>query len=142
MTNSFEKLSDFIGKSRSYIAYSLRLLNLPSEVLLMVEENKLSAGHARSLIGLNNSTDIAKKIVQKKLSVRQTEILVRQFREKKFKVVSKKDTNILDLQKTLEDKLGLNVSINNKKDNSGTISFEYKNLDQLDKIIDTIKKNY
>ena len=105
-------------------------------------ENKLSAGHARSLIGLNNSTDIAKKIVQKKLSVRQTEILVRQFREKKFKVVSKKDTNILDLQKTLEDKLGLNVSINNKKDNSGTISFEYKNLDQLDKIIDTIKKNY
>ena len=137
-----EKLSDFIGKSRSYIANSLRLLNLPSEVLLMVEENKLSAGHARSLIGLNNSTDIAKKIVQKKLSVRQTEILVRQFREKKFKVVSKKDTNILDLQKTLEDKLGLNVSINNKKDNSGTISFEYKNLDQLDKIIDTIKKNY
>jgi ParB family transcriptional regulator, chromosome partitioning protein len=137
-----EKLSSFIGKSRSYIANSLRLLNLPSEVLLMVEENKLSAGHARSLIGLNNSTDIAKKIVQKKLSVRQTEILVRQFREKKFKVVSKKDTNILDLQKTLEDKLGLNVSINNKKDNSGTISFEYKNLDQLDKIIDTIKKNY
>ncbi len=137
-----EKLSKFIGKSRSYIANSLRLLNLPSEVLLMVEENKLSAGHARSLIGLNNSTDIAKKIVQKKLSVRQTEILVRQFREKKFKVVSKKDTNILDLQKTLEDKLGLNVSINNKKDNSGTISFEYKNLDQLDKIIDTIKKNY
>jgi len=102
----------------------------------------LSAGHARSLIGLNNSTDIAKKILQKKLSVRQTEILVRQFREKKFKVVSKKDTNILDLQKTLEEKLGLNVSIHNKKDNSGTISFEYKNLDQLDKIIDTIKKNY
>jgi ParB family chromosome partitioning protein len=137
-----EKLSNFIGKSRSYVANSLRLLNLPSEVLLMVEENKLSAGHARSLIGLSNSNVIAKKIIQKKLSVRQTEILVKQFREKNFKVISKKDSNILDLQKTLEDKLGLNVSINNKKDNSGTISFEYKNLDQLDKIINTIKKNY
>jgi ParB family chromosome partitioning protein len=108
----------------------------------MVEENKLSAGHARSLIGLSNSNVIAKKIIQKKLSVRQTEVLVKQFREKNFKVISKKDSNILDLQKTLEDKLGLNVSINNKKDNSGTISFEYKNLDQLDKIINTIKKNY
>ena len=137
-----EKLSNFIGKSRSYVANSLRLLNLPSEVLLMVEENKLSAGHARSLIGLSNSNVIAKKIIQKKLSVRQTEILVKQFREKNFKVISKKDSNILDLQKTLEDKLGLNVSINNKKDNSGIISFEYKNLDQLDKIINTIKKNY
>jgi len=137
-----EKLSNFIGKSRSYVANSLRLLTLPSEVLLMVEENKLSAGHARSLIGLSNSNVIAKKIIQKKLSVRQTEVLVKQFREKNFKVISKKDSNILDLQKTLEDKLGLNVSINNKKDNSGTISFEYKNLDQLDKIINTIKKNY
>ena len=137
-----EKLSNFIGKNRSYVANSLRLLTLPSEVLLMVEENKLSAGHARSLIGLSNSNVIAKKIIQKKLSVRQTEVLVKQFREKNFKVISKKDSNILDLQKTLEDKLGLNVSINNKKDNSGTISFEYKNLDQLDKIINTIKKNY
>jgi len=137
-----EKLSQFIGKSRSYIANSLRLLSLPEEVLLMVEQGNLSAGHARSLIGLVNSVDIAKKIIQKKLSVRQSEILARQFRDKKFKLVSKKDPNILDLQKVLEEKVGLTVSINNKKNNSGTISFEYQDLDQLNKLIDTIKKNY
>jgi ParB family chromosome partitioning protein len=137
-----EKLSQFIGKSRSYIANSLRLLSLPEDILLMVQEGNLSAGHARSLIGLNNSVEIAKKIVQKKLSVRQSEILVRQFRDKKFKLVSKKDSNILDLQKELEEKTGLSVSINNKKNNSGVISFEYRDLDQLDKLIDTIKKNY
>ena len=108
----------------------------------MVEKGNLSAGHARSLIGLNNSVDIAKKIIEKKLSVRQSEILVRQFRDKKFKLILKKDTNILDLQKDLEEKTGLNVSINNKKNNSGTISFEYQDLDQLDKLINTIKKNY
>ena len=110
-----EKLSKFIGKSRSYIANSLRLLSLPQEVHLMVEQGNLSAGHARSLIGLNNSVDIAKKIIQKKLSVRQSEILVRQFRDKKFKLVHKKDSNILYLQKDLEEKTGLIVSINNKK---------------------------
>ena len=137
-----EKLSKFIGKSRSYIANSLRLLSLPEDILLMVQEGDLSAGHARSLIGLSNSVEIAKKIVQKKLSVRQSEILVRQFRDKKFKLVSKKDSNILDLQKDLEEKTGLSVSINNKKNNSGAISFEYRDLDQLDKLIDTIKKNY
>ena len=137
-----EKLSQFIGKSRSYIANSLRLLSLPEDILLMVQEGNLSAGHARSLIGLSNSVEIAKKIVQKKLSVRQSEILVRQFRDKKFKLVSKKDSNILDLQKDLEEKIGLSVSINNKKNNSGTISFEYRDLDQLDKLIDSIKKNY
>tara|TARA_B100000029_G_scaffold190169_1_gene188040 strand:+ start:3003 stop:3851 length:849 start_codon:yes stop_codon:yes gene_type:complete len=137
-----DKLSKFIGKSRSYIANSLRLLSLPDEVLVMVEQGILSAGHARSLIGLNNSTDIAKKIVQKKLSVRQAEILAKQFKDKKFKLVHKKSSDILDLQKNLEEKTGLNVSINNKKNNSGTISFEYKNLDQLDKIIEVIKKNY
>ena len=86
-----EKLSQFIGKSRSYIANSLRLLSLPEDVLLMVEGGNLSAGHARTLIGLNNSVDIAKKIIQKKLSVRQSEILVKQFRDKKFKLISQKD---------------------------------------------------
>ena len=137
-----EKLSRFIGKSRSYIANSLRLLALPEGVILLVQEGNLSAGHARSLIGLNNSIDIAKIIIQKKLSVRQAEVLARQFRNKKFKLVSKKDSNILDLQKDLEDKTGLIVSINNKKNNSGTISFEYKDLEQLDKLINTIKKQY
>ena len=108
----------------------------------MVEQGNLSAGHARSLIGLNNSVDIAKKIIQKKLSVRQSEILVKQFRDKKFKLISKKDSNVLAVQKDLEEKTGLSVSINNKKNNSGTISFEYKDLEQLDKLINIIKKNY
>ena len=137
-----DKLSKFIGKSRSYIANSLRLLGLPREVLAMVESGNLSAGHGRTLIGLNNAFDIAKKIIQKKLSVRQSEVLVRQFKNKKFKLVHKKDTNILDLQKDLEEKTGLSVSINNKKNNSGTISFEYHDLDQLDNLINSIKKNY
>ena len=137
-----EKLSQFIGKSRSYIANSLRLLSLPEDVLSMVEQENLTAGHARALIGLNNSSEIAKKIIQKKLSVRQSEVLVRSFRDKKFKLVSKKDPNILDLQKDLEEKTGLSVSITNKKNNSGVISFEYRELDQLDKLIEIIKKNY
>ena len=137
-----DKLSKFIGKSRSYIANSLRLLGLPSEVLAMLESGNLSAGHARTLIGLNNASEIAKKIVEKKLSVRQSEVLVRQFRDKKFKLVHKRDSNILDLQKDLEEKTGLSVSINNKKNNSGLISFEYRDLEQLDKLINLIKKNY
>jgi len=137
-----EKLSKFIGKSRSYIANSLRLLSLPEEILSMVEKRNLSAGHARSLIGLQNSVNIAKKIIEKKLSVRQAEILARQFRDKKFKLIHKKDSNILDLQKVLEEKTGLRVSVTHKKNNSGIISFEYQNLDQLDRIINTIKNNY
>jgi len=137
-----EKLSQFIGKSRSYIANSLRLLNLPNDILLMVEQGELTAGHARSLIGLQNPTDIAKKILQKKLSVRQSEVLVRQIRSKKFKLVSKKDSNILELQRSLEEKTGLSISIDNKKNNSGKITFEYQNINQLDKIIEAIKNNY
>ena len=137
-----DKLSKFIGKSRSYIANSLRLLSLPQDILLMVEKGHLSAGHARSLIGLQNSVDIAKKIVQKKLSVRQTEVLARQFRDKKFKLVHKKDANILDLQRSLEEKTGLTVTVSNKKNNSGNITFNYQNLEQLDKIINIIKNNY
>jgi ParB family transcriptional regulator, chromosome partitioning protein len=137
-----DKLSQFIGKSRSYIANSLRLLGLQNEVLDMIEKGDLTSGHARTLIGLNNSLDIAKRIIQKKLSVRQAEILSRQFKEKKFKLILKKDSNILDLQKDLEEKTGLNISINNKKNNSGTIAFDYKDLDQLDKLIKTIKQNY
>ena len=137
-----EKLSKFIGKSRSYIANSLRLLSLPNEILLMIEQGDISAGHARSLIGIQNPVFIAKKIIQKKLSVRQAEALTRQFRNKKIKLVHKKDANILSLQQSLEEKTGLNVSISNKKNNTGKISFEYKDLDQLDKIINSIKNNY
>ncbi len=137
-----EKLSKFIGKSRSYIANSLRLLSLPKEILSMVENSNLSAGHARSLIGSQNPEMLAREIIEKKLSVRQTEILVRKFKGKKLSVVHKKDANILNLEKNIEEKIGLNVSIVNKKNSSGTISFEYKDLEQLEKIIDAIKNNY
>ena len=137
-----EKIAKFIGKSRSNITNSLRLLSLPESVILMVEQGNLSAGHARSLIGLSNSLEIAKKIIKKKLSVRQSEILARQIKSQKFKLVSKKDPNILELQNALEEKTGLNVTVNNKKNNTGTLSFEYQNLEQLDKLINTIKRNY
>jgi len=137
-----DKLSKFIGKSRSYIANSLRLLSLKEEILLMVEQGNLSAGHARTLIGLQNSVELAKKIVQKKLSVRQAETLARQFKNKKFKLIHKKDPNILDLQRVLEEKTGLSVSVTNRKNNSGTISFAYQDLNQLDRITNVIKNNY
>ena len=137
-----DKLSKFIGKSRSYIANLVRMLTLPNEILIMVEKGDLSAGHARTLIGIQNSIGIAKKIIEKKLSVRQAESLTRQFKNQKLKLIHKKDPIILDLQKSLEDKTGLNVSINNRKNNTVTISFEYSDLDQLDKIINLIKKNY
>jgi len=137
-----DKLSKFIGKSRSYIANSLRLLSLQDEILLMVEQGNLSAGHARALIGLQNAVELARRIIQKKLSVRQAEVLARQFKNKKFKLVDKKDPNILDLQRVLEEKTGLNVSVTNRKNNSGTISFEYKDLNQLDRITTIIKNNY
>jgi len=137
-----DKLSKFIGKSRSYIANSLRLLSLQEEILVMVEQGNLSAGHARTLIGLQNSVDLAKKIIQKKLSVRQAEVLARQFKNKKFKLIHKKDPNILDLQRVLEEKTGLSVSVTNRKNNSGTISFAYQDLNQLDRISNVIKNNY
>jgi len=138
-----EKLAKFIGKSRSYIANSLRLLGLPKEVISYVENEKISAGHARSLIGLPNAAGIAKKITENKLSVRQSENLVRALRNKKnLKVVPSKDSNILDLEKSLVDKTGINVEIKNNRNNSGRLSFEYRNLEQLDRLINIIKNNY
>ena len=138
-----EKLAKFIGKSRSYIANSLRLLGLPKEVISYVENEKISAGHARSLIGLPNAALIAKKIAENKLSVRQSENLVRALKNKKnLKVVPSKDSNILDLEKSLVDKTGINVEIKNNKNNSGRLSFEYRNLEQLDRLINIIKNNY
>ena len=138
-----EKLSKFIGKSRSYIANSLRLLSLSPDVIDHMEKGNLTAGHARALIGVPNSGIIAKKIIKNQLSVRQVENLVKVFKNKNIvKLIKSKDSNIIELQKSLENKIGLSVIIQNKKNNSGKITFEYKNLDQLDKIIDTIKNNY
>ena len=137
-----EKVSKFIGKSRSYITNTLRLLNLPSDVLKFVEEKKITAGHAKILVGLDNASFIASKIIEKKLSVRQTENFVKIFKKKSFKKTVSKDPNIKHLEESLIDKIGLNVSIKNDKRNKGTITFSYHDMDQLNKIIDIIKLNY
>ena len=137
-----EKVSKFIGKSRSYITNTLRLLNLPSDVLKFVEEKKITAGHAKILVGLDNASFIASKIVEKKLSVRQTENFVKIFKKKSYKKALPKDPNIKHLEESLIDKIGLNVSIKNDKRNKGTITFSYHDMDQLNKIIDIIKLNY
>ncbi len=137
-----EKVSKFIGKSRSYIANSLRLLNLPEDVIKLIQNQKLSAGHAKILVGLDNASFIAKKIIEKKLSVRQSENFVKIFKNKKSKSQINKDANILGLELSIVNKVGLNVIIQNNKNNKGKITFEYKDLDQLNKIIDIIKSNY
>ncbi len=137
-----EKVSRFIGKSRSYITNSLRLLNLPIEVLKLIEEKKLTAGHAKILVGLENSLYIAHKILEKKLSVRQTENFVKIFKGKKSSIIQNKDPNIKKLESDISDKIGLNVLIKNNKRNKGSITFTYKDIDQLNKIIDIIKSYY
>ena len=136
-----EKVSKFIGKSRSYITNSLRLLNLPFEVLKFVEEKKLTSGHAKILVGLDNALFVAEKIIEKNMSVRQAENFVKIFRGKK-KSTNIKDTNIVSLEESITNKIGLNVSINNKKNNKGTLAIDYSDLNQLNKIIEIIKTNY
>ena len=137
-----EKVSKFIGKSRSHITNSLRLLTLPEDVIKLIETQKITAGHGKILVGLNNASFVATKIVEKKLSVRQAENLVKIFKNKKQKSSKSKDTNIMALELSISNKIGLNVDIQNNKRNKGKISFEYKDLDQLNKIIDIIKSNY
>ena len=137
-----EKVSKFIGKSRSYITNALRLLTLPDEVLKFIEEKKISAGHAKVLVGLDNAYFIANKIIEKKLSVRQSENFVKIFRKKKSSFVKSLDPNIQSLEASISDKIGLNVSIKNSKNNKGSITFAYHDIDQLNKIIDIIKSNY
>ena len=137
-----EKVAKFIGKSRSHISNCLRLLTLPKEVITLIENGNLSQGHAKVLVGLENAFFVAKKIIDKKLSVRQAENLVRIFKTKSKSKYILKDPNLKQLESELINKIGLNVSINNKKNNSGSIYFEYKNLDQLNRIIEIIKINY
>jgi len=137
-----EKVAKFIGKSRSHVTNCIRLLSLPREVTELVESNKISQGHAKILVGLQNAYFLAKKIIDKSLSVRQTELLVRIFKNKKIPKHISKDPNLKKLESTITDKTGLNVIIKNKKNNTGSISFEYKNLEQLNRILELIKSNY
>ncbi len=137
-----EKVSKFIGKSRSHITNSLRLLTLPDDVIKLIENQKLTAGHAKIIVGLDNASFVAAKIIEKKLSVRQAENFVKIFKNKKKQSTKSKDSNIIALELSVANKIGLNVEIKNNKRNKGKISFEYKDLDQLNKIIDIIKTNY
>ena len=137
-----DKVSKFIGKSRSYITNSLRLLNLPLEVLEFIKTKKISSGHAKILVGLDNALFIANKIIDKKLSVRQTEAFVKIFKKKSSNLKGIKDPNIRSLEQSISDKIGLNVVIKNNNRNKGTITLSYHDIDQLNKIIDIIKINY
>ena len=137
-----EKVAKFIGKSRSHIANCLRLLSLPKEVLSLIESKKLTPGHAKILVGLNNAEFVANKIIDKNLSVRQAENFVKIFKVKKQSFTKSKDANLKTLERSITDKIGLNVLIKNKKNNAGSIIFEYKDIDQLNKIIEIIKSNY
>ena len=137
-----EKVAKFIGKSRSHISNCLRLLTLPKEVIRLIEDGNLSQGHAKILVGLENSLFLAKKIIDKKLSVRQAENLVKIFKSRKsFKNILK-DPNLKQLENSISEKIGLNVFIKNKKNNSGSIIFEYSDNEQLNRIINVIKSNY
>ena len=137
-----DKVSVFIGKSRSHISNSLRLLSLPEKIIEMIKNEKISQGHAKVLIGLDNALLLAEKIIKKKLSVRQTESLVRIIKNGSNKIYKSKDTNVLATEKELAEKIGMRVILNNKKNNSGILSFEYKDIDQLDRLIKVIKNNY
>ena len=137
-----EKVSKFIGKSRSHVSNSLRLLTLPDKIVDMIKNEKISQGHAKILIGLNNALLVAEKIINKKLSVRQTENLVRLLKNGSKKIKNIKDPNIVVTENELINKIGMKVILNNKKNNSGSLIFEYKGLDQLDRLINVIKNYY
>ena len=137
-----EKVAQFIGKSRSHIANYLRLLSLPTAVLKLIETKKISPGHAKILVGLENTEFVANKMIEKNLSVRQAENFVKIFKIKKHSVKKAKDTNLQALESSITDKIGLNVFIKNKRNNTGSLILEYQDLDQLNKIIEIIKSNY
>ena len=137
-----DKVSKFIGKSRSHISNFLRLLSLPEKLTDMLREGKISHGHGKILIGLDNALLLAEKIVKKKLSVRQTESLVRLIKNGNKKIHYSRDPNTVATERELSDKIGMRVYLSNKKNNSGKLTFEYKGIDQLDRLINIIKNNY
>ena len=137
-----EKVAKFIGKSRAHISNCLRLLSLPQKIIEYIIEEKISQGHGKILVGLENAQLLAEKIISKKLSVRQAEALVRITKGSNSTIKKGKDSNIQDIENQLMQKIGMRVYVNNKKNNSGTIAFEYKGLDQMERLIQVIKNNY
>ena len=136
-----EKVAKFIGKSRAHISNCLRLLSLPKKIIKYLEDEKISQGHAKILVGLENSELIADKIISKKLSVRQTEAIARLTRNKNIQK-NKKDPNTLDIENQLSSKIGMRVFIQSNRNKSGTLTFEYKDFEQLDRLIEVVKDNY
>ena len=133
-----DKISKFMSKSRSHISNTIRLLSLPNDVIGLLEEGKLTAGQARPLIGMPNASEVAENIVKKKVAARQVEALAKQ---KKSKISEKiEDPNISFVQNEIESKLGLNVEILNKKNNSGKIVIKYKTLEQFELISKLLRK--
>ena len=126
-----------MSKSRSHISNTLRLLTLPNDVIAMLEEGTLSSGQARPLIGMSNASGIAEEIVAKNYSARKVEYLIRSKKTKKEIPI---DTNILKAQERIQKILGLKVNIINKKNNSGKIVIEYKDLDQFQLVSDLLSK--
>ena len=137
-----EKVAKFIGKSRAHISNCLRLLTLPKKIIQNIVEDKITQGHAKILVGLENAELLVDKIIKKKLSVRQAEALARLTKNKPLKIKSSKDANIIDMENQISSKIGMKVNINNKRNNSGTLTFEYKDIDQLDRVVQLIKDNY
>ena len=137
-----EKVGKFIGKSRSHVSNCLRLLSLPDDVIELVENNLISQGHAKILVGLHNANLLAKKIIDKNMSVRQAENFIKILKSSSKKALIKKDPNILEIEKSISDKIGLNVFIKNNKKNKGVLYFEYKDMDQLNRLINIIKSYY
>ena len=133
-----EKISKFMSKSRSHISNTLRLLNLPKDIVGLLEEGKLTAGQARPLIGLPNASEIAENIVKKKVAAREIELLVKNKKTKSKSDI--KDPNIQFIQNEIESKLGLSIEIVNKKNNSGKIVIKYKSLDQFELISKKLRK--
>ena len=132
-----DKIAKMMSKSRSHITNTLRLLNLSPDIIEMLEQGVLTAGQARPLIGLKNASQIAELIAQRKLSARAVEDLIR----KKKNISKDNDPNIENIKNKIENALGLKVSIINKKNNSGKISIEYKNLEQFDLVADLLNRN-
>ena len=137
-----EKVAKFIGKSRAHVSNSLRLLSLPQKIIEHISNDKISQGHAKILVGVENAELLAEKIISKNLSVRQAEALVRLTKSTKSTFKKNKDSNIQDIENQLMDKIGMRVYVNNNKNNSGTLTFKYKGLDQMERLIQVIKNNY
>ena len=137
-----EKVAKFIGKSRAHVSNCLRLLSLPQKIIEHISNEKISQGHAKILVGIENAELLAEKIISKKLSVRQAEALVRITKTIKSTFKKNKDTNVKDMENQLMEKIGMRVYINNNKNNSGTLTFKYKGLDQMERLIQVIKNNY